>query len=103
MISRRLAQHLSERWGQPVVAIALPHVTSGKVKAYAVASTERFAGAPSIPTAIEAGLLGFESSQWIGVVVPARTPAAVVAKLNRTIGEIMQSRELRDALVTSGA
>jgi tripartite-type tricarboxylate transporter receptor subunit TctC len=89
--------------GFSLIPVALPHVAAGKVKAYAVASSKRFAGAPDIPTAIEAGLPGFESEQWIGMVAPARTPASVVSKLNRDFVEILQTPAMRDALLTQGS
>jgi tripartite-type tricarboxylate transporter receptor subunit TctC len=83
--------------------VALPHMTAGKVKAYLIASSKRFAGLPTIPTALEAGLPGFESGQWIGVVAPVRTPASLVAKLNRDFVEILQTPAIRDALLAQGA
>jgi len=82
---------------------ALPHLTAGKVKAYAVTSKKRFAGAPDVPTAIEAGLAGFESEQWIGMLAPVRTPAALIVKLNREIVEILQSPAMQATLRAQGA
>jgi tripartite-type tricarboxylate transporter receptor subunit TctC len=89
--------------GFSLIPVALPHVTAGKVKAYAIASNKRFAGAPDVPTATEAGLLGFESEQWIGMVTTARTPASLVLKLNRDFVEILQSPAMRDVLLAQGA
>lgn len=85
------------------VPVALPHVRSSKVKVYAITSTKRFAGAPDIPTATEAGLPGFESEQWNGMLAPARTPAALVARLNRDIVEILQTPAMQTALLAQGA
>lgn len=82
---------------------ALPHVTAGRVKAYAVTSKRRFAGLPEIPTIDEAGLRGFESEQWIGILAPVRTPADLVARLNREIVEILQTPVMRDMLRLQGA
>jgi tripartite-type tricarboxylate transporter receptor subunit TctC len=81
----------------------LPHVKAGKVKAYAVTGRQRFPGAPDIPTAAEAGLPGFELEFWIGMLAPARTPPALVARLNREIVEILRSSEMRTTLLAQGA
>ena len=90
--------------GFGLMPVALPHVRAGKVKAYAITSTKRFAGTPDIPTVIEAGLPGFGSEYyWIGMFAPARTPPALVAKLNRDIVEILQAPALQTALLAQGA
>lgn len=81
----------------------LPHVKAGKIKAYVVTGKQRFPGAPDIPTAAEAGLAGFELEFWIGMLAPARTPAAVVAKLNRDIVEILRTPAMRTTLLAQGA
>jgi tripartite-type tricarboxylate transporter receptor subunit TctC len=81
----------------------LPHVKAGKVKAFLVTSRQRFPGAPDIPTAAEAGLPGSELEFWIGMLAPARTPPALIARLNREIGEILQTPEMRKTLLAQGA
>jgi tripartite-type tricarboxylate transporter receptor subunit TctC len=53
---------------------------------------------PEIPTLTEAGLTGFDVALWIGIAAPAGTPAAIVAKLNREMTTILNTRETRDAL-----
>ena len=85
-----------------LMPIALPHVRAGKVKAYVITSKKRFAGAPDIPTAAEAGLPGFESDFWVGMFAPARTPAALIGKLNRDIVEILQTSAMQDKLLAQG-
>ncbi|MBI4189247.1 MAG: tripartite tricarboxylate transporter substrate binding protein [Betaproteobacteria bacterium] len=85
------------------VPIALTQIKAGKVKAYAVTSTKRFAGVPDISTAAEAGLPGFEATAWFGMFAPARTPAALIGKLNREIVEILQMPALQAALLAQGA
>jgi tripartite-type tricarboxylate transporter receptor subunit TctC len=63
-------------------ANSLPQVRAGTVKVYAIASRERLASAPQIPTAHEAGLPGFYASNWRGLWAPKGTPKDVIAKLN---------------------
>jgi tripartite-type tricarboxylate transporter receptor subunit TctC len=81
----------------------LPQVKAGQVRALAVTSTQRFAGAPEIPTGAEAGLPGLEAEQWVGMLAPAGTPDAIADKLNHDIVEILQTPALKDALRTQGA
>lgn len=89
--------------GFALVPQALPHVRAGKLKAYVVTGRKRFPGAPDIPTAAEAGLPGFELEFWIGMLAPAHTPPAIVAKLNRDVGEILRTGEMRTLLLAQGA
>ena len=89
--------------GFALVPQVLPHVKSGRLKAYVVTGRKRFPGAPDIPTAAEAGLPGFELEFWIGMLAPARTPPAIIARLNRDIGEILRTPEMRTILLAQGA
>jgi len=67
---------------EPVASVG-PHIKSGKLKALAVGSDKRLANLPEVPTFAEAGVPEFEPVLgWFGAVVPAGTPAAIVAKLN---------------------
>lgn len=68
------------------VAAALPHVQSGKLRALAVTSAARLKPLPSVPTMAEAGIPDFVVEQWQAVFAPARTPAAIVQRLNQDIG-----------------
>lgn len=85
----------------PVTAYA--QLKSGKVKALAVSSRERFIGAPDIPSATEAGIPGMEAELWFGLFTTAGTPKPIVAKLNREIVAILRSPEVKDAILTRGA
>ncbi len=89
--------------GFGLVPQVLPHVKAGKLKAYVVSGRKRFPGAPDVPTAAEAGFPGFELEFWIGMLAPAHTPPAIVAKLNRDIGEILQTPEMHSTLLAQGA
>ncbi|MCX7233127.1 MAG: tripartite tricarboxylate transporter substrate-binding protein, partial [Burkholderiales bacterium] len=72
------------------MAPALPHIKSGKLKAIAVTGASRSAVLPNVPTLAESGLAGFATSQWQGIVAPAGTPAAVVARIHAELVKIMQ-------------
>lgn len=89
--------------GFGAVPSMLPHVKAGRVKAYVVTGRQRFPGAPDIPTAAEAGYAGFELEFWIGMLAPARTPPALVARLNRDIGEVLRTPAMHSALLAQGA
>src|SRR5882724_9983755 len=75
---------------------------AGKVKALAVSSTTRFAGAPEIPSAAEAGIPGMDAKLWFGLFAPAKTPKTVVAKLNREIGDILRAPETQETFLKQG-
>ena len=89
--------------GFALVPSMLPHVKSGKVKVYAVSGRQRFPGAPDVPTAAEAGFPGFELEFWIGMLAPARMPPALVDRLNREIGEVLQTPAMQATLLAQGA
>lgn len=63
------------------MAVALPQLRAGKLKALAVTSAKRFAELPDVPTFAEAGVPGYEASGWLGLMAPAGTPPAVVSRL----------------------
>lgn len=75
---------------------------AGKVKALAVSSGTRFPGAPDIPSATEAGIPGMEAKLWFGLFAPANTPKAIVAKLNREIGEILRTPQTQETFLKQG-
>ncbi len=84
------------------VSTALPHVQAGKLKALAITSAKRSPLAPEIPTVAEAGLQDFETYGWWGVAAPAKTPPAVIAKLNAAYVEALKSPEVSTKLASQG-
>lgn len=80
----------------------LPQVRAGKVKVLGVSSAARAAVLPEVPTLAEAGVPGFESVVWFGVLAPARTPKPVIAKLNTEITRILDAKEMRDRITQQG-
>ena len=75
---------------------------AGKVRALAVSSTERFPGAPDVPSAAEAGIPGMQIKLWFGLFAPAKTPKTIVAKLNREIGDILRAPETQETFLKQG-
>ena len=81
---------------------ALPHVRSGKLRVLGVGSRERSPALPDAPTIAEAGVPGYEAANWIGIVAPAGTPAAVVAKLHKEISAAVDSPEIQKQFSSEG-
>lgn len=75
---------------------------AGKLRALAVSSSARSRAMPDLPTVAEAGLPGFKADVWFGIVAPAGTPAAIVARLNGEIGQIMRAAEVQQQLLPQG-
>ncbi|HTO47690.1 MAG TPA: tripartite tricarboxylate transporter substrate binding protein [Burkholderiales bacterium] len=86
--------------GAPAV---MPHVKAGKLRALGVGNARRVESLPDLPTIAEAGVSGFEAIQWYGVVAPAGTPEAVIARLNAEINRALATPELKARLVAEGA
>jgi tripartite-type tricarboxylate transporter receptor subunit TctC len=84
------------------VAAAVPQIKAGNVRALGITTPTRSAALPDVPTIAEAGLPGFDASAWFGVLVPAKTPAAIAKKLSLEINEIVESPEVRKAMAAQG-
>jgi tripartite-type tricarboxylate transporter receptor subunit TctC len=81
----------------------IPHVRSGKLKALGVSSARRVAALPDVPTIAEAGVPGFEVSNWWGILAPAGTPQPALDRLYKEIGAILDSPETRKRFELEGA
>jgi tripartite-type tricarboxylate transporter receptor subunit TctC len=81
---------------------ALPYIKAGKLRALMVASDERMAVLPEVPSAKEAGLPQMVMQFWIGFAAPAGTPQAIVERLNREINASMNSADARQRLAALG-
>ena len=81
----------------------LPFIKAGRLRALAVTTAQRSASLPDLPTVAEAGVPGFESITWHGVVVPAHTPPSVVERLNGAINAALAQPDLRERLQSLGA
>jgi tripartite-type tricarboxylate transporter receptor subunit TctC len=82
---------------------SLPQIKAGKLRALGVTTAARSPALPDVPTIAESGLPGFESSSWFGVLAPAGTSLAIIAKLNAEIGRWLASPEAKEKLVAIGA
>jgi tripartite-type tricarboxylate transporter receptor subunit TctC len=80
----------------------LPQVQGGALRALAVTSDRRFAGLPAVPTVQESGLPGYVATSWNALSVPARTPAAVIERLQRAAQEALASPAVRNQLQALG-
>jgi len=87
--------------GCGAISAPLPHVKAGKLRALAVSSAKRVPSLPEVPTLAESGFPGVEDYTWIGIFLPAGTPAPVVQKLNDSVNRSLQSADLRERLEAS--
>jgi len=81
---------------------ALQHIRAGKLLAFAVTSPKRLPQLPDVPTASEAGLTGYDSTGWFGVVAPAGTPAPVIQRLNAEFTAALRDEAIVSALRAQG-
>jgi tripartite-type tricarboxylate transporter receptor subunit TctC len=84
------------------IAPSLAHVREGKMRALATTGAKRNAQLPDVPTVAESGLSGYEAGLWSAFVLPAKAPAAVVARINREVIAVVNAPETRAALDKQG-
>jgi tripartite-type tricarboxylate transporter receptor subunit TctC len=82
---------------------AMAHVRSGKLRPLAVTTTSRSAAAPQVPTMVEAGVPGFDISNWFAYFVPAATPSEVIGKLGAEINRALKQEDVKEKLASAGA
>src|SRR4051812_21974415 len=90
-------------WFFAPLSSALPLIKDGKLQALAVSTPERSPSLPDVPTTIEAGVPGSDYTFWVGMFVPAATPAAVVRRLHEEVGKAVANPEVKDRLAKLGA
>lgn len=81
----------------------ISHIQAGKLRPLAFAAKERLALLPDVPTAAEAGVANFEATSWFGVVAPAGTPPAIVARLHKAIAEAVRTPAMQTRFTKTGA
>ena len=82
---------------------ALQHVKSGRLRAIAVTSAKRSASAPELPTIAEAGVPDYAVESWYGALAPAKTPPAIVARLNAAFVKVLDNPQVKERLFAQGA
>jgi len=84
--------------GFDIPSSALPHIKAGKLRPIAVTTKTRSSVLPDVPTVAEQGMAGFEVTGWFGVLAPAGTPAAVIARLNKEVNAVLSDPETKAKL-----
>ena len=96
-----LAGHTAVMAGTMVTTV--PQIRSGRLRGLGITTTKRSDAAPEIPTIAEAGLPGFESVQWYGLLAPANTPRDIVNRLHGEMVKILQQPDIRKRFANDGA
>jgi len=87
----------------PSILSALPHAQSGRARALAVTGSTRTRAAPQVPTMQEAGIEGYESMTWYGIVAPIGTPPEIVSRLSAEVAAILKQPDINERLSKEGA
>ena len=118
MLARIRLQHVPYKGGAPSVQELIagetsltitglpqlrPHVESRRLRLLAIGEAKRLAVLPQVPTLAESGVPGYQVTQWQGILAPARTPAAIVTRLNGDIIKGVGAPEVRQRLTADGA
>jgi tripartite-type tricarboxylate transporter receptor subunit TctC len=84
------------------ITAALPHVRSGRLRLLGVTTARRVSILPDAPTIAEAGVPGYEAVQWWGLLVPAGTPAEIIARLHKETVAVMGAQGIRERFEHEG-
>ena len=84
------------------VALFAPHIQSGKLRPLAVTSAKRFAQLPEVPTVAEQGVAGLDAEAYWGLLAPAKTPAAIIARMHTEFANALKNPGVRDKLTQQG-
>jgi len=87
----------------PTMSAVLPHAGGGKLRLLAVSTAKRAVALPDLPTIAESGVAGYATGLWTGLLAPANTPPAIVARLNAAAAEALASPDLKEILLRQGA
>ena len=82
---------------------SINHIRAGKIRALAVTTAKRWPAAPDIPTMAEAGVPGYESGAWFGLLAPANTPKPIVEMLQKHVAAILKLPEVEKMFLEQGA
>jgi len=81
---------------------AMPYVTQGRLRGLGVTSAKRSIAAPDIPTIAESGFPGYQSTSWHGIMVPIKTPAAIVKQLHAELAKVSQQADVKKRMASQG-
>jgi len=89
------------------VPALIPHIKSGRLRAIAISSLERFPAVPDVPTFNESGVKGYEASNWFGLMAPIKVPRDIINKVNADVNTVLTGKDVRerfdrDGLITKG-
>jgi tripartite-type tricarboxylate transporter receptor subunit TctC len=85
-----------------ILAPAMSHIKSGNLRALAITSAKRFPGIADVPTTIESGVAGYEVNSWNGLAAPAKTPRAIIGRLNKAVVQAVAAPEVQKRLLELG-
>jgi tripartite-type tricarboxylate transporter receptor subunit TctC len=83
-------------------ATAVPQIKAGKIRGLAATTLARASVMPDLPTIAESGLPGFDANNWYGIVVPVKTPKAIITKLNAEMHRALSAPDLKELFFTQG-
>jgi tripartite-type tricarboxylate transporter receptor subunit TctC len=86
----------------PSVPTALPYIKAGRLRGLGVTTSKRTQALPDVPSIAEAGVPGYEATQWFGLLAPAGTPHAIVERLNQETTRALRSAEVKDRITGEG-
>ncbi len=84
------------------VAVARPHLQTGRIKGLGVTTARRSAALPNLPTIAESGLPGYEVSGWYGMIASAATPKSAIDRLNGAVRSALRQPDIREKLLNIG-
>ena len=84
------------------VGASIPPIRQGKLRALAVSGAKRSTALPEVPSVAEAGVAGYEASSWYGMLLPAKTPPAVVSRLGDLSTKALTDTQLKERLLAQG-
>lgn len=88
--------------GMPTINVVLPHIQSDRLRAIGVTSLQRSPAAPQVPTLAEAGMPGYEATNWYAIIGPNGLPSAVVEKIYADTAKVLRAPEVRERMAAAG-